>query len=122
MNTISIEQLARVVHEANRAYQEVLGQPVDPSWPDADWRRQSTIESVLDILRGNTDFKVQHERWMAERIAAGWTHGAVKDAEAKTNPLLLPWEQLPETEKAKNNLRLSIVQSLAHLVEKTATA
>lgn len=40
-----------------------------------------------------------HEVWSAGRIAEGWTYGEKPDAEAKTTPLLIPYDKLPESEK-----------------------
>ena len=37
----------------------------------------------------------EHQRWFDDRTAAGWTHGDVRDDIKKTNPLLVPWEELP---------------------------
>ena len=40
-----------------------------------------------------------HDVWAAGRIAEGWTLGEKKDAEKKTTPLLIPYSELPESEK-----------------------
>ena len=40
-----------------------------------------------------------HDVWAAGRIGEGWTYGEKKDAEKKTTPLLIPYDQLPESEK-----------------------
>lgn len=120
--TITITQLARVIHEANRAYQSALGQPVDPDWDTCGqsendiWRQESTINSVKDLLAGNVDFEEQHNRWLQERFAGGWVIGPVKDPVAKTSPALVPWDQVPDTEKAKNVLRLGIFNALRHVL------
>jgi len=45
----------------------------------------------------------EHERWMKDLIADGWTHtGGPKDPERKRHPLLVPWEQLDEPEREKD--------------------
>lgn len=44
----------------------------------------------------------EHRRWFDDRTAAGWTWGETRDDEAKHNPLLVPWEQLPPEEQAVN--------------------
>ena len=41
-----------------------------------------------------------HDIWAAGRIAEGWTYGDVKDSLKKTTPLLVPYGELPESEKA----------------------
>lgn len=40
-----------------------------------------------------------HEVWAAGRIAEGWKYGPVKDSMKKETPLLIPYDELPESEK-----------------------
>ena len=40
-----------------------------------------------------------HEVWAAGRIADGWTYGTERDDAHKTHPCLVPYENLPESEK-----------------------
>jgi hypothetical protein len=46
--------------------------------------------------------KIEHEHWCQEKIKEGWRLGPTKDPAAKTNPSLVPWEELPDVEKDKN--------------------
>jgi hypothetical protein len=116
------EQIAVVIHEANRAIQKVMGQPIDPPWEEADWRQKSTLESIEAMERGEVDFEEQHERWLTERTDEGWAYGPVKDADKKTSPLLLSWDNLPEQEKAKNYVRLAIYQVMRQTAPKELSA
>ena len=40
-----------------------------------------------------------HDVWAEGRIKEGWTYGAEKNSDKKTTPCLLPYEELPESEK-----------------------
>lgn len=40
-----------------------------------------------------------HDVWAAGRIKEGWVYGDVKDADKKTTPLIIPYSELPESEK-----------------------
>ena len=40
--------------------------------------------------------RMEHDRWWRDREADGWTFAPVKDAERKTSPHLVPWEELSE--------------------------
>ena len=40
-----------------------------------------------------------HDVWAASRIKEGWKYGPVKDSEKKETPLLVPYEDMPESEK-----------------------
>lgn len=41
-----------------------------------------------------------HEVWSQNRMAEGWTYGPVRDDAKKETPCLVPYEELPEEEKA----------------------
>lgn len=40
-----------------------------------------------------------HDVWAVRRISEGWLYGAEKDVEKKITPLLVPYGDLPESEK-----------------------
>lgn len=55
-----------------------------------------------------------HEVWAAERIAEGWTYGERRDDERKQTPCLVPYDALPEVEKAYD--RNTAMQTLKLIV------
>lgn len=47
--------------------------------------------------------RLEHERWLVERRAAGWTYApGTTDRTRKTNPRLVEWEQLSEEDREVN--------------------
>lgn len=40
-----------------------------------------------------------HDVWAESRIREGWTYGPAKDPAKKETPLLVPYDELPESEK-----------------------
>ncbi len=40
-----------------------------------------------------------HEVWAEKRMAEGWRYGKNRDDREKRNPCLVPYEELPESEK-----------------------
>jgi len=40
-----------------------------------------------------------HEVWSRNRMNDGWTYGTVRDDANKKHPCLVPYEELPESEK-----------------------
>lgn len=44
----------------------------------------------------------EHERWIKNKIATGWTQGKERNDEKKIHTCLLPWDELPEKEKDKD--------------------
>jgi len=111
---VTTEQIARVCHDANRAYQIAIGQEPSLPWDLApDWQRTSAIAGVETMLAGETaSAEEQHERWLAHKAADGWVYGPTKDAVAKTHPCMLPYADLPEAERVKDHLFRAVVISL----------
>ena len=50
-----------------------------------------------------------HDVWAVGRLAEGWSYGE-KDAEKKTTPLLVPYQDLPDSEKEYD--RKSAIETL----------
>lgn len=55
-----------------------------------------------------------HEVWAASRIAEGWTYGEQRDDARKQTPCLVPYDALPEEEKAYD--RNTAMQTLKLIV------
>lgn len=52
------------------------------------------LQPLLDQLAENT-----HDVWAAQRIRDGWTYGPVRDDAARHHPCLVPYSELPDSEK-----------------------
>ncbi len=46
--------------------------------------------------------EMEHKRFIEERLSQGFRYGDTKDLEKKISPTLIPWENLPESEKQKD--------------------
>jgi hypothetical protein len=108
----NIERIARFAHEINRAYCSAIGDDSQTSWQEApDWQKESAIKGVkMHINNSAATAKDSHDSWMAEKVAAGWVLGKVKDAEAKTHPAMLPYEELPIEMQVKDHLFRKVVR------------
>ena len=116
---MNIEQIAQICHEANRHFCKVNGDASQPTWDFAPtWQQESAVKGV-EFCLANPDApaSANHESWLAVKEADGWVYGDVKDAEAKTHPCMVPYDQLPEHQKAKDHLFKGIVASLAPFVK-----
>lgn len=108
--------LAHIAHEANRAYCRSIGDDSQPAWDDApDWQRDSAIKGIEGALGGNTP-EQSHESWMAEKVATGWRYGPVKDPETKEHPCMVPYAELPESQRAKDHLYIAVVKAAASVL------
>jgi hypothetical protein len=111
---MDIEIIARVAHEANRALCGAIGDDSQVPWADAPgWQRTAAIEGI-EFALANPDATAEsrHEAWSAAKLADGWTFGAAKDAEKKTHPQLVPYDELSREQQAKDKLFGAIVAAL----------
>lgn len=107
-------RIARVCHEANRAYCESIGDDSQPSWNDApDWQKSSAIKGVLFRIEnpGATD-ESMHKSWWEQKIQDGWKYGPAKNPETKEHPCMVPYSELPSEQRKKDALFSGIVDAL----------
>ena len=121
--TESIEQVAKVCHEANRAYCETLGDNSQPPWGSApEWQKQSARNGVkfhfAQLATGiEPSPSASHEKWLEEKRATGWQYGPTKDPEKKLHPCFLPYDQLPLDQRMKDYIFAAIAKAFAVAVE-----
>ena len=109
------EEVARVIHGAQRQYQAVLDDPM-PSEPwDAleQWAKDGLIRAVRMIRDGASPHDI-HAEWVQSRKDLGWEYGEHKNpqAEPPTHPCILPWNELSEEQRYKDILTWCIATAL----------
>jgi hypothetical protein len=62
---------------------------------------------------------LEHERWIEERRAGGWTYGKVKDTAKKITPYLVPYHQLSEDIKEKDR---DVIRNIPALLDRIGMA
>lgn len=111
--TYTDEEIARVVHEANRALQAVDGDECpSPPWASEDPAVQALTVHGVALARAGASPEELHEAWCDGKRAQGWTYGEVKDRTARTHPCLVPYRELPERQQAKDRLLRAIAAAL----------
>lgn len=109
----AINDIARVCHEANRAWCIANRDFSQPSWDDApEWQKESAMNGVLfNQANPEAGDSASHDNWMAEKLADGWSWGIIKDAEIKTHPCIVPFDQLPREQQIKDAIFRAIVHA-----------
>ena len=65
----------------------------------------SGLETLVEKLARNN-----HDHWALKRIAEGWRYGAKRNDNKKEHPDLVPYDQLPESEKEYD--RKTVIEAL----------
>jgi hypothetical protein len=114
LSTQSLANIARVCHQANKAFCENNNDYSQLDWEECpEWQRDSALIGVQFTIN-NPDAKAsaQHDSWSAEKIKEGWKYGLVKDAIKKEHPCLVEFEQLSLFQQQKDILFQNIVRAL----------
>lgn len=97
--------------------------PNDPSTysPSLMDLRQVELPDGIDALR-EALAENSHDRWAIERQSEGWTYGPKRDDAKLESPDMVPYSQLPESEKQYDRLMavdtLKLLISLGYKIEK----
>ncbi len=118
---MKVALIAMLCHAANAAYCASIGDLSQPTWDDApDWQKQSAINGVnMHLANPDATPEMSHAAWMAQKEAEGWTYGEVKDAEKKTHPCFMPYDQLPPEQKAKDYIFRGIVHACRNMPDES---
>jgi hypothetical protein len=126
----STETIAAAIHETWRALSRAEGWSMQPNLDrpygdlaEADKddnraaaRRMGEVLAIAGLMLTDKSTKpdaslpadlepmaeAEHNGWMDQRARAGWSWAATRDDAAKHHPSMLPYDQLPEREKAKD--------------------
>lgn len=103
-----------MAHEVNRAYCQAIGDDTQPEWDDApEWQRQSAVGGVeFHAMHPDATPEQSHDNWLAQKARDGWSYGPKKDPDSKKHPCFMPYEQLPQEQRAKDYLFRAVVRNL----------
>jgi hypothetical protein len=57
----------------------------------------------------------EHERWLQAKLEAGWRYAPQTDKSQKLHACLVPWAELPESERQKDRV---LVQAIPRILAK----
>ena len=104
--------IAKICHQANKAYCEALDDHSQVDWEDApQWQKDSAIAGVEFHMNGDHGPEDSHNNWMAQKEAEGWVYGEVKDPAKKEHPCMVPYGELPLTQRQKDALFIAVVHT-----------
>lgn len=112
---VLLDGAARICHEANRALQLIQADPSIPvsvPWDETSEEQRASVRQGVVAAMSGTNAAKSHHDWCEFKIDHGWSWGPVKDEATKQHPLLVPYEEMPESAKVKDRLFLAIVDAV----------
>lgn len=83
--------------------------------PITDWDAPDTFTFTAEetaILE-----RLEHDRWMAEKLEGGWKYGPVRDDVKKLHPSIIPFDDLSEPEKVKDRDTIQQIPGLLSYID-----
>lgn len=104
---------AIMCHQVNMAYCQSIGDDSQVEWDKApEWQKESAVNGVLFRMDNPESMpEDSHKSWMAQKEQDGWKYGEVKDEQKKEHPCMVPYDELPEQQKAKDLLFITTVDA-----------
>lgn len=111
MTTLDI---AKIVHEVNRAYCLSIGDDSHLPWDESPWWQKDGVIKGVELHLTTPDISPDycHNLWLKFKQDYGWKYGPVKDVVKKEHPFLLPWDELPSEQKTKDYLFFAVIKEL----------
>lgn len=109
---MKFEQIAELCYEVNRAICEAEGDPLERgSWATADSELKSSVRKgvVNQLSTPVNSSEESHSRWVESKNVEGWVYGEELDREKKTHPNMVPYSELPFSQRVKDHVFLAIV-------------
>ena len=105
------EDIAKIVHEANRAYCEALGDFSQEPWANAPEEIKDSVIAGVEFRKVNPKAtpKDMHDNWVKQKASEGYEFGKEKNAFRKTHPCMVEYKELPDEQKLIDDLFSSIV-------------
>lgn len=108
---------AKAAHECNRAFCVATGDTSQVSWEEApEWQKESAVNGVKGVINGDGPVE-SHTSWCNQKYADGWKYGPVKDASKKEHPCLVPYNDLPPVQQAKDDVFVTVVKAVLESLE-----
>jgi len=114
---MTILQIASICYGANSLLAVSLGED-DGTWSVATPEERACWVSGVNKRLHDPDGSPsgRHAAWIASQEADGWTHGDTFDIAAKTDPNMVPFDELSPEQQAKDRLFFATVDALRKLM------
>lgn len=107
-------KIAEAAHDINKVYCEAMGDKNKQAWGEMTQESKNKLSSAVKSVADTSEMtpKACHDLWMQHKLADGWGLGFPLDAVNKTHPCLLPYCELPEYQRRKDELFISTIRGL----------
>lgn len=112
-----MSEILETYRAANRAVSDASSVKMwDAGWrPMRGGKRGEMSPSMSDDMMDEMA-KREHDRWMAERLMAGWRPGSPRNNTLMIHDKLVPWDQLNENDKENDRVQIRAAMDIAKVM------
>ncbi|MBF0164445.1 MAG: hypothetical protein HQM01_08130 [Magnetococcales bacterium] len=109
--------LAKACYDVASAWNRAEGSPdiCNPPWEKG--RQEESIRFVRYCLNSQFNPKSLHDGWWQEKLADGWVLGDELDYQAKTDPVLVPFDELSDEIRVRLCVLVSVVRACMDVMD-----
>ena len=113
LNGFKVKWIAEMAHETSRAYAEMIGDHSHLPWKEApEWQKATVVDGVVKHLHNpNITPEESHRSWYDFKKKDGWKYGPMKDPEKKEHPCMVPYGDLPITQRMKDYVFAAVIKA-----------
>ncbi len=108
-----MEDARKTLNSSNMNKKTYIPNPIDTT----NVELSEELLDLVELLAENT-----HDNWAEGRFAEGWTYGPVRNDELKQHPCLIPYNELPDSEKEYDRVTsmetLKAIRKLGWIIKK----
>lgn len=108
------ERRAIFVYEGARTQAVAMDAPIVPEpWGHREESFKAQFRDVIDMMCGpnrKSSPEELHDDWVTAYEAMGWHYGPVRDADAKTHPDMVPFDDLGFREQIKDAVFVALCE------------
>ena len=113
VQTLSINRIAKIVHESVSNLLECVSHVAPKKWSQVSSLKKEIISNyVINYIKYRQPPEEAHGIWINERIESGWTYGTSYCPMNKTDPFLVEYCALPFEERLKDGIAESLLKIL----------
>lgn len=106
-----LELILTVLHNANAVLKKLNNEKHEELADMEPARRAGIKAAIKHALENDTSPEESHNKWLVAHEKLGYKYGIEIDREKLLHPCMVPYYQLPETQRIKDDMFLAIIQS-----------
>ena len=115
---LTVIEIAKIARNIDRMYCASINDTIPEMWERCtESEKDKTLRGISYHLQNDLSPEDSHMNWVKQKIAEGWCYDMNYDPVLKLSPHLIPYNQLPVEQRAKDHIFRALVRGLKPFIE-----